>query len=864
MKEMANRIPNELFSYELEQRQWTNRELADKILELDEKVDIAFRKEQALTDEDRVKRWRRGVAIPQKYFRQKLMEIFGKTMKQLGWADDNEIPNWKLDYSPNPLFTGREDILQWLHNGLAVRGTNVSLSVQALTGLSGIGKSHIAIEYAHRFKHEYHTIMWLRADNKEVLAADFAAISSHINLPEKEEKDQNKQIDAVLAWLKHKEITRWLLIFDHADSPEIIKEILRRYIPSPCHGHVIVTTRSSATGLIEQRKEVDRLSGEEGVRFLFRRTKLPRTDANNDFANMIVEELGGFPLALEQAGAYIEEKGCGLERYLGFYQSAVRKKLLAFKGDFTAYPHDPVAITLSIAFEQVRQANPIAIDLLSLFAFLAPDSIPEEVVSKGASVLSPALQQIIEQPDMLDDAMGELYKYSLIRRNPAAQTCTIHRLVQICIKDIMSLEVQQLWVEYAIEAISQTTPDLNNVTWLDFARFFSHTQVCVDYIEQWNLATSAAIHVLKITGIYLRERAEYGIAEQLLQKAKQRLETKFGLHHLEVAQCLSELGVLYRAVGNSPLSEKMHLQALTIREQILGLKHQTVCESTNSLALCYTDQGRYEEAEQLYKRSIDIYNHALESNHPDKIRILNNLALMYLYLGRYNEAVPIFERIIQLIEYNKLQEHHSSSIAYNNLAGLYSFQGKYAQAEEIYLRIIPLGERTLGKMHPTVGTWCNNLGRVYYLMNDPTKYAEAEELLNRAIVIHETALGRKHSLVGVDLNNLGYLYFIQGKYEQSQVCHQESLVIRREVLGDDHQHTAQSRRHLARLCKIKDQLLEAQQLYQQALDVWDKVLGTENTDVVRCRREYIEVLEALQENDKVNEQKKLLPATETD
>src|SRR5437879_5135397 len=113
-------IPNELFSYELKKRHWTEVYVAVQI---------------GVSDNNTVGRWKRGEAVPSDYYRRKLKELFGKSIDKLGWTDENKIPNSNLDYHPpTPLFTGREDILDWLHDGLALRGRYELLSVQALTG----------------------------------------------------------------------------------------------------------------------------------------------------------------------------------------------------------------------------------------------------------------------------------------------------------------------------------------------------------------------------------------------------------------------------------------------------------------------------------------------------------------------------------------------------------------------------------------------------------------------------------------------------------------------------------------------------------------------------------------------------------
>src|SRR5260370_1350407 len=97
----------------------------------------------------------------------------------------------------------------------------------------------------------------------------------------------------------------------------------------------------------------------------------------------ISEELGGLPLALDQAGAYIEETQCSLSDYLKRYCTR-RTTMLNRRGNSSHDYPASVATTWSLSFEQVEMRSTAAANLLRLCAFLAPDAIPEEMIIKGA------------------------------------------------------------------------------------------------------------------------------------------------------------------------------------------------------------------------------------------------------------------------------------------------------------------------------------------------------------------------------------------------------------------------------------------------------------------------------------------------
>ena len=143
-------------------------------------------------------------------------------------------------------------------------------------------------------------------------------------------------------------------------------------------------------GRVALRIELEQMEPEEGALFLLRRAGLI---AENDLleqasaaqrikAQEISRAMDGLPLALDQAGAYLEETSCGLDAYLDLFQKR-GAALLARRGGLVADHPAPVATTWSLSFEKIEQESPAAAELLCLCAFLAPDAIPEEILSYG-------------------------------------------------------------------------------------------------------------------------------------------------------------------------------------------------------------------------------------------------------------------------------------------------------------------------------------------------------------------------------------------------------------------------------------------------------------------------------------------------
>ncbi|HTD20025.1 MAG TPA: helix-turn-helix domain-containing protein, partial [Ktedonobacteraceae bacterium] len=171
--------------------------------------------------------------------------------------------HWHLPSPRNPFFTGREDILDTLHQCLS---TNQASYV--LHGLGGIGKTQIAVEYAYRHAQEYTAIFWIGAETPESIASSFLSIATLLGLPEHQESDQGRIAAAVRRWLStHRQ---WLLIWDNVED----LDLLSSYLPPARQGAMLFTTRQQTLGTLAQGMELQPMMEEEGTLFLLRRAKL--------------------------------------------------------------------------------------------------------------------------------------------------------------------------------------------------------------------------------------------------------------------------------------------------------------------------------------------------------------------------------------------------------------------------------------------------------------------------------------------------------------------------------------------------------------------------------------------------------------
>jgi tetratricopeptide (TPR) repeat protein len=704
-------------------------------------------------------------------------------------------PIWNVPYARNPYFTGREELLTQLAETLRTEKIMSVAQPQAISGLGGIGKTQLALEYAYRYRQNYEAVFWVMADGREALMAGYTDIARLVGLAQHTEHDQSLTILAVKQWLQRH--VNWLLILDNADELAMVRE----FLPSAPSGHIILTTRAFSMGSLAERLEVKTLIAQEGVLFLLLRAGLIRPDSTlqevpvHDItqAHAIVEMLGGLPLALDQAGAYIQETGCSLQDYVQLYMSH-RAELLASRGSLVESHPEPVATTWALAFEKITISNPAAVELLQLCAFLAPDDIPEELIIDGSPDLSPTLTSLVKQPIAWNMAIATLLMYSLIRRNSSRKTLSTHRLVQAILLETMDEVIACQWAERAVRIVNRAFPSGEFETWPQCDRMLPHALRCADWIDHYHLFFPEVIHLLNRTGYYLSERAHYREAEVLWRRALAMSEQLLGSEHLDTATSLNNLAQLYYLQGKYAEAEPLYLKSLAIREHQLDPEYPEIAISLNNLAELYRNQGKYTEAESLLVRALAIHETHLGAEHTTNALSLNNLAGLYKSLGKYEQAKPLYIRALSIREQQLGTNHPDTASSLNNLAELYRDQGKYTEAEPLLKRALMIYEQQLGPQHPDTAQSLNNLAVLRYLQG---KYDEIEPLLKRALMIYEQQLGPQHLDTAQSLNNLAVLYDLQGKYDEAGPLLKRALMIYEQQLGPQHPSTAMVRQNLA-------------------------------------------------------------------
>jgi tetratricopeptide (TPR) repeat protein len=756
-------------------------------------------------------------------------------------------PLWNIPYSLHPSFFDRAHLLSRLHATFRANRPPQPLC-QALSGPPDSGKTQLALAYAYRYRDDYQAIFWLKADSDEQLATDFMSLAELLQLPERIGEDQTATMAAIKRWFHNHD--KWLVIFDNV-GPSVP---LKHFMPEGGLGDILITQQGQAalTTFCTQ-VELDMLTPEEGALFLLRRAQLLDIDASLELAPpelikqacTLAQLLGGHPLALDQAGAYITETKTSLTQYIQLYNE-YNAQLSQPPGEFATQQPASVITNFLLSLQKIQNTNPAALELLRFCTFLHPDSIPEEIFALGAPYLGPILQPVVSDTSTLDATIKTLLNFSLVRRNSESGSLSLHRLIQTAFKETMEESERRLWAQRAVHAVNQAFPDVEFEQWPRCQFYLPHALNCATLIQQWQIASPEAGRLLNEAGLYLYEHGQYTATRPLYEQALTIRERVLGPEHPDTAQTLNNLGELARKLARDDEAEQYYTRARAIREHTLGPEHPDTAQTLNNLGELAHTRGNYPVAETFYRQALAIRVQTLGRAHPDTIRSIGDLAGIREEQGDNAQAEALYEEARTLSEDALGLAHPDTGLAQGKLARFYRSQGKYAQAEAFFKQALTITERTLGSDHPDVAVLLNNLAVLYREIGN---YVEAETLLQRAIRIWQQAFGPDHRNTAASIRQLALCYSEQGYYAQAEPLFQQVLAIRERTSGRNHPATAQVLTNLADLYAAQNSYAQAEPLYRRALSIYQQRLGPQHPDTVAVQATHLAVLDKLNKDD---------------
>jgi tetratricopeptide (TPR) repeat protein len=679
-----------------------------------------------------------------------------------------------------PNFTGRDQLLDRLAEQLRAGRAAAVVQARAVYGLGGVGKTQLAIEYAHRHQGDYDLVWWVTADQPLAIPGQLVALARRLGIPEQAE--QTETIQALWEELGHRD--RWLLVFDNAETVQD----LRRYWPPAGSGQVLVTSRNPAWGGLAVPVAVEVLPRDQSVAFLAR-----RLGGSHDphALGMLAEALGDLPLALEQAAAYLEETATPTGEYIRLFGQRARE-LLALGQSATS--QETIATIWALSLERIRASAPAAQDLLTLCAFLAPDDLPRELLLQHPDALPEPLAAAVRDQLGFQQALGALRHYSLI--SVTGDAISMHRLVQAVVRHQLDADNEQQWATTALQLLNTVFPaeHSNPDAWPASARLLPHALAVAGHAEALDIHPAQIVRLLNEAGSYLWQRADHQQARELHERALAICEARLGANHPGTATTLTDLSLVVHDQGDLAGARSLLERALAIREASLGRDHPDTAYSLSNLARVLRYQGDLTGAHDLLERALAIRVARLGADHLDTAFSLNNLARVLHEEGDLAGARRLHERALAIREARLGADHPTTAWSRNNLANVLADQGDLDGAHDLLERALAVREARLGADHPATAYSLNNLARVLHEEGD---LAGARRLHERALAIREARLGADHPDTAQSLSNLATVLYDQGDLVGARRLHERALAIREARLGVQHPATATSRERLA-------------------------------------------------------------------
>jgi TIR domain-containing protein/tetratricopeptide repeat protein len=672
-------------------------------------------------------------------------------------------PVWKVP-PRNPHFTGRDGMLTELRKRLhAGEGT---LVVQALYGLGGVGKTQLAIEYAHRFAADYELVWWIDAAQPVLVPEQLAALAARLDVPRG--PTVTATVDRLLAELARR--SRWLLIFDNAERPADIAD----YRPGRA-GHSLITSRYPGWGALGGRLEVDVLTRAETVALL--RARIP--GLGEELADKLAAELGDLPLAAAQAAGYLEQTDLPAADYLRRFRA--RRASLLSRGDVVGY-HGRLDTTWALSLERLQAEDPASVQLLRLAAFLAPEPIPLALVGDHADLLDEPLRTVAADPDALTDTVGALVGYSLARRSPDG--FQLHRLVQAVIQHQLPPDRQRATAEQVLALLAAAAPgDPDDPAgWAGYAALVPHVLATAPLTDHAPASRQLVFDIIYYLQSHGDSHASRSVGERLLDRWRAIL----GLDHPDTLTVASRLALALILAGQVETGRALAQDTLQRCRRALGMEHPTTLEAAATLVTALNQLGEAELARALAQDTLQRCHRTLGPDHRVSLGTASGLIVSQAELGEMKAARELGEDILQRCHL-VLGPDHMTSLA--TAAALTLAQVELGEAEPART----LGEDTLqrcrrahGPDHPTT-LWAAaglTLALVQVGEAEPAR-ALGEDALQRC----HRVFGPGHPIALWAASALSHALAQLGEEEPARALIEDTLQRCRRTLGPDHPTT---------------------------------------------------------------------------
>lgn len=775
----------------------------------------------------------------------------------------------------NPNFTGREELLTQVHQQLLTGDTSAVLP-HTLHGMGGVGKSQIAIEYVYRHASEYDVIWWIPSEQPTMILTALTELAHRLGLNVGTEA--NRAVPAVREALRRGEpFDRWLLVFDNAENVEAV----RPYFPTGGTGKILITSRNQEWDRVARTLSVDVFTREESKALLRRRAR----DLSDSDADLLAEELGDLPLAIEQAAAWQAVTGMAVSEYLGL----IREKIAELMLELVPSPDYPMSVAAAwdVSLRQLEQRNPAALQLLQVCSFFAPEPISRSLFNNSRSTIAPELDEALRHPIRLGRAIREINVYALARIEHRHDTIQLHRLVQAVLVNRMSPQQQADMRHGAHLLLADANPNSpgSRELWPRYQQLLPHIAVSravecdspwvrglirgvVEFLYYWGdhdgavaMAREAlevwtakfggedqqTLEMAKWLAYLLRMVGEYEEAAAMMQRTADTYIRVAGEDDEGTLDALIQLtsGLRLRAEMAQALEINRSVYDRCLRA--FGDDDPATLRAAHSLGVGLRLMGLYKEARDHDTETARLRALALGENHLDTLNTLSNLSIDIRETGDYLGAVIHQEDVYARYVATYGEDNPSTVSCARVLAVCRRRAGDHDGAVQLGELALSKFESRYGADHPDAIASAANL--VVDLRQDG-QLTRSRELGEATLGRYTVKLGSVHPYTLSARTNLAITLRQLGDTDAAGEHVGVALRGLRESLGDEHILTVTTALGMANHHSAEARHEEALDLDQKSLEILTRTFGKDHPTTLACANNVALDLRAL---DRVDE-----------
>ena len=481
---------------------------------------------------------------------------------------------------------------------------------------------------------------------------------------------QDGSVESVIKWISGIQ-EEWLIVIDNAD--DLPPDVVAKFIPSGSGGNILITSRNRSMGRLiafENVIEINEMEEVDAITLLLKASCLDASAEHLQTAKNIVTSLGWLPLAVDQAGAYIEAGKCDIDKYLT--QFSTHRQTLMLDATFRGASdyNRTVYGTWDLSFKEIEkraggqlsggnaQAAKAAILILGICAFYHHSNISEDIFQSAAEesgkyvIDSEIAKKLPHAFNSLDytllalDSDGHwdefiyrqgisvLLSFSLIKRDQSLKMLSVHPLIHCWSREKMSKTEQQRM--YEIGTIILSCAISRRLTSYDYGLrqlIFSHIKANKLHGSEIGLNNQYYDDKWNNFRFVMEEIGDWNNAEQLAMEVLYMRKKLLGAKHSGTLESMGDLANTYFHQGKLNEAEQLEVQVLDMRKKLLGAEHLDTLTIMGNLSSTYCHQGKLNEAEQLGVQVLDMRKKLLGAEHPDTLTSMANLACTYADKG---------------------------------------------------------------------------------------------------------------------------------------------------------------------------------------------------------------------------------------